>query len=337
MKYKWLISLLGILFSSFASAQTVSNVVARQVGGTVEITYDLDQDAQVSLQLSRDGGKTYYDTPKTVTGDVGKTTAGHKKMVWNLFSDGIDWNIERARFKVVAIDKSKKVFTINGVSFTMILVEGGTFMMGATFEQEDSAPKNKKASTTPTQSVTLNDFYIGQTEVTQELWRAVMNYNPSFPANNQLPVFNISWADCQEFIKQLNSLSSSQLKGMHFSLPTEAQWEFAARGGVKSNGYKYSGSDTIDVVAWYKNNTDKKRTYPYPVAMKRPNELGLYDMSGNLWEFCQDIYMGFSLEDYRVLRGGGYAFDASSCIVTNRFFNQQTHRSWTNGLRIICQ
>ena len=174
-------------------------------------------------------------------------------------------------------------FTVNGVTFTMIAVEGGTFQMGATSEQGSDAESDEK----PVHSVTLSDYCIGETEVTQELWEAVMGSNPSgFSGYPQRPVEKVSWNDCQEFITKLN-----QLTGKNFRLPTEAEWEYAARGGNKSQGYKYSGSNTIDNVAWYYSNSASRT---HDVKTKSPNELGIYDMSGNVWEWCYDWYGSYS-------------------------------------------
>lgn len=211
-------------------------------------------------------------------------------------------------------------FTVNGVSFNMIAVKGGTFTMGATSEQGSDAYDDEK----PTHQVTLSDYYIGETEVTQELWQAVMGSNPSyFTGNLQRPVEDVSWEGCQEFIKKLNELT-----GKTFRLPTEAEWEYAARGGSQSRGFKYSGSDNIDAVAWYYGNSGSTT---HPVGQKQPNELGVYDMSGNVWEWCQDWYdsnyyssspqtnpAGPSSGSYRVLRGGSWFNNAGHCRVSNR-------------------
>ena len=175
-------------------------------------------------------------------------------------------------------DGQNKVFTVNGVSFKMIAVKGGTFTMGATSEQTGA-----ESDESPTHSVTLSDYYIGETEVTQELWSAVMGSNPSeFPGNMQRPVEMVSWNDSQTFISRLNELT-----GETFRLPTEAQWEYAARGGNKAQGRLYSGSDAIDDVAWYYDNSGGMT---HPVKTKAPNELGIYDMTGNVYEWCSDWY-----------------------------------------------
>ena len=186
--------------------------------------------------------------------------------------------------------------------------------------------------------MTLLDYYIGETEVTQALWYAVMGSNPSYyTGDSQCPVEQVSWDDCQTFIENLNALT-----GMQFRLPTEAEWEFAARGGNSSQGYKYTGSNSIGDVAWYGSNSSSTH---HPVGMKAPNELGLYDMSGNVWEWCQDWYgdysssaqtnpTGPSSSSNRVGRGGCWANDARLCRVANRDFNTPSARNCYHGLRL---
>ena len=230
-------------------------------------------------------------------------------------------------------DGENKVYTVNGVSFTMVAVKGGTFTMGATAEQTGA-----ESDESPTHSVTLSDFYIGETEVTQELWNAVMGSNPScFTGNMQRPVEEVSWNDCQTFITKLNELT-----GETFALPTEAQWEYAARGGNASKGYLYSGSNSIEVVAWYSDNTPSGT---YPVKSKSPNELGLYDMSGNVWEWCADWYGSYSSSSqtnpvgpgtgsYRVQRGGGCNYYATGCRVAYRSNTAPTYTFNCGGLRL---
>ena len=228
-----------------------------------------------------------------------------------------------------------EVFTVNGVSFTMIKVEGGTFMMGATSEQGKDASKDEK----PAHSVTLSDYYIGETEVTQELWEAVMGNNPSrFNGYPQRPVEWVSWNACQEFITKLN-----QLTGKNFRLPTEAEWEYAARGGNKSNGYKYSGSNILGNVARYTDNNSPT----LDVKTKQANELGIYDMSGNVCEWCQDRYgkkyyqnssqtnpTGPLSGSRRVIRGGGWRSYAAGCRVSYREGYLSVSRYPYLGLRL---
>ena len=226
-----------------------------------------------------------------------------------------------------------QTITVNGVSFKMIAVKGDTFQMGATSEQGSDAKSDEK----PVHNVTLSDYYIGETEVTQELWDAVMGSNPSNFKGNKKPVENVSWNDCQEFITKLN-----QLTGKNFRLPTEAEWEYAARGGNKSLDYKYSGSDIVGVVAWYYSNCGSQT---HDVKTKQANELGIYDMSGNVLEWCQDRYgsyssgsqtnpTGPSSGSYRVFRGGGWSSDAGSCRVSYRNYDSPGGRFNKIGFRL---
>ena len=226
-----------------------------------------------------------------------------------------------------------ETFTVKGVEFTMIAVEGGTFTMGATPEQGSDAEDWEK----PTHQVTLSSYYIGETEVTQALWQAVMGKNPSWYKGDNLPVEEVSWNDCQDFIKKLNALT-----GKNFRLPTEAEWEYAARGGNKSRGYKYSGSNNIGNVAWYKNNSAYKE---HPFKTKRPNELGIYDMSGNVWEWCSDWYEDYSSAAqtnptgpnsgwYRVRRGGSW-YCASYCRSSYRICIDPDSRESDLGFRLV--
>lgn len=241
-----------------------------------------------------------------------------------------------------------ETFTVNGVTFNMIAIEGGTFMMGATAEQEGDNYTGEK----PVHEVTVSSFSLGETEVTQELWIAVMGDNPSsfsssntYPEDLQRPVDRVSWDDCQTFITELN-----QLTGKNFRLPTEAEWEYAARGGNKSQGYKYAGGNTLTNVAWYWDNIPSHtwHTAGYgtqTVATKAPNELGLYDMSGNVYEWCQDWYGNYSSVaqtnptgpesgDERVSRGGCWFSLAALCRVSYRYGYTQSNISYYQGLRL---
>ena len=222
----------------------------------------------------------------------------------------------------------------------MVFVAGGTFLMGATIEQLGDAAKDE----TPTHQVTLDSFYICKYQVTQSLWEEVMGHNPSYFKGENLPVENVSWNECQDFILRLNAMS-----GKNFRLPTEAEWEFAARGGNNSRGYKYAGSNNLNEVAWYGDNSGKQT---HPVGTKSPNELGLYDMSGNVWEWCQDWYGKYNIKveknpqgpmisffrtffSSRVLRGGSWDSLAWSCRLSFRNLGSPGHRGSYYGLRLV--
>ena len=231
------------------------------------------------------------------------------------------------------ISYNNGVLTVGGVNYKFVRVEAGTFNMGATSEQQDAYSDEK-----PVHKVTLSrNYYIGKTEVTQALWRAVMGSNPSYHKGNNRPVEHVSWDDCQVFIKRLNAAT-----GKKFRLPTEAEWEFAARGGNKSNHYQYSGSDNIGDVAWYNGNSNSTT---HDVATKQSNELGIYDMSGNVWEWCSDWYGDYSSNaqydpagpssgSYRVFRGGSWYGGARGCRSSRRNYSTPDGSSYFLGLRL---
>ncbi len=231
-----------------------------------------------------------------------------------------------------------KVFDIEGVKFTMVKVEGGTFTMGATPEQGTTEPQpNEK----PAHEVTVGDFWIGQTEVTQELFEMVTGFNPSYTRWPQCPVDKVSWKDCHSFLETLNDYT-----GEEFRLLTEAEWEYAARGGKYSKGYKYAGSDNLDEVAWTIANSGEKS---HPVASKKPNELGLYDMSGNVYEWCEDKYLMYDgkepqysqkmlksdiKREFHIERGGCWNYGPTMCRVSYRHAGNYTHMYAYDGFRI---
>ena len=234
----------------------------------------------------------------------------------------------------LATSEQKRI--ISQLIDNMVAVKGGRFEMGATSEQGDKYDSDER----PTHWVTLSDYHIGKYEVTQEEWQAVMGKNPSYFKGAKRPVEQVSWNDCQEFIRRLNALT-----GLNFMLPSEAQWEYAARGGNMSKGYKYSGSDTIDNVAWYSSNSGSET---YPVGQKQPNELGLYDMSGNVWEWCSDAWYSYDSSSatdpkhkgdtgsYRVYRGGCWNDTARRCRVSFRYDGSPDYSSYDLGLRLVC-
>jgi len=233
-----------------------------------------------------------------------------------------------------------ETFTVNGVSFSMVKVEGGTFTMGGTSEQGDDAWDREK----PTHKVTLSPYSIGQTEVTQALWIAVMEDNPSYYSSRKgfeddfrRPVEDVNWYACQKFIQKLNELT-----GKTFRFPTEAEWEFAARGGNNSNHYKFSGSNNLDDVAWFRDNSGN---CTHPVATKAPNELGIYDMSGNVYEWCWDgsyLYDVGAQTDpgsnagssYRIIRGGRSNSYETQCRVSFRSWYSTSAAFNDTGLRL---
>ena len=187
------------------------------------------------------------------------------------------------------------------------------------------------------------DFFIGQTEVTQAQWKAVMNNNPSRFKGDDLPVEKVSWNDAMSFCEKLNK-SGKAPKGWKFSLPTETQWEYAARGGKKSKGYKYSGSNNVEDVAWYGDNSGSKT---HPIGQKKANELGLYDMSGNVWEWCLDDWNDDSSKlkaefsrgndqggAYRAHRDGCWGLDAGDCRSSFRGRSSVGYRIDYMGFRV---
>jgi len=199
-------------------------------------------------------------------------------------------------------DNKKNIF--KPYEIEMIFVEGGTFTM-------DNSVRVGTAGNSPTQQITLNDFYIGKFEITQGQWIAVMGSNPSvFQKGDNYPVENVSWNDAQEFITKLNEIT-----GKKFRLPTEEEWEYAARGGAKSKGYEYSGSNNIDAVAWFEDNSGKST---HPVGTKQSNELGIYDMTGNVREWCSDQLhlqvpaQGIKFAHVRIIRGSSWT-NANNC------------------------
>jgi formylglycine-generating enzyme required for sulfatase activity len=222
------------------------------------------------------------------------------------------------------------------IADNMVAVEGGTFTMGCTEEQGNECSDDEK----PAHQVTLSNFSIGKYEVTQEEWEAVMGKNPSHFQGARRPVEMVSWNDIQQFLERLN-----QLTGKNYRLPTEAEWEYAARGGKHSKGFRYSGSNDLDSVAWFDGNSMKQT---HNAGQKQPNELGLYDMSGNVWEWCNDwfdaTYYGGSEEqnppgpakgEGRVLRGGSWLLSARICRVSFRFINLPEIGNLDYGFRLV--
>jgi formylglycine-generating enzyme required for sulfatase activity len=216
----------------------------------------------------------------------------------------------------------------------MVAVQSGTFTMGCTADQDNCANDEK-----PAHQVTVSSYYIGKYEVTQAQWKAVMGSNPSHFQGDDLPVENVSWNDVQDFLAQLKNLT-----GKNYRLPTEAEWEYAARGGSKSRNTQYSGAYSPDNCAWYSNNSGSKT---HPVGTKLSNELGIYDMSGNVWEWCNDWYGSYSSDPQtnphgaysgstRVIRGGSWNFVAWIVRVSFRYAFTPVYRDYDLGFRLAC-
>ena len=233
------------------------------------------------------------------------------------------------------IDHAQQMFNARGVEFAMVRVPGGRFTMGATPEHARKASYDER----PPVSVELSSYMLAAAPVTQRLWQSVMGTNPSFFSGEDLPVERVTWNECQELISKLSTIT-----GQAFRLPTEAEWEYAARGGHLTRGYAWSGgtSNLVDVYCWYKSNSGNST---HPVAMLSPNELGLYDMSGNVREWCQDWYFGSYIAPgadpqgpdsglARVVRGGSWYDALNDCRVAKRFSLNPDYRSRQVGLRL---
>ena len=310
-----------------AYSQSISNTDFTVSGNQIIVTYDLNADAtqefDITLYISRDNGSTWQGPLSYVTGNVGeKQTSGNNRLIiWDALRE---YNALKGTigFQVRAKSKIDKNFP------EMVFVKGGTFQMGS----------NEYIMEKPIHSVTVSDFYIGKYEVTQKQWRDIMGTNPSYNKNcDNCPVERVSWNDVQDFIKKLNAKT-----GKNYRLPTEAEWEYAARGG---QSYKYAGSDNIGSVAWNEYNSGWKI---HPVGQKSPNGYGLYDMSGNVCEWCSDWYdsdyyenspqynpKGASSGSYRVLRGGSFGSEPADCSVASRYSHTPTDRHNYIGFRLV--
>ena len=330
--YLMFVLFLSTLLTLPAFAAELKNEKARQEGNRLVITYDLEgkeREAEVGLTLTVEG-KTYKASELHVEGDLGKVKTGRgKRISWNILQDfprglraGVDWELAT----------TGDVFTDSATGMQMVFVKGGCYQMGDTF---GDGYANEK----PVHEVCVNDFYIGKYEVTQGQWQRIMGNNPSYYKNcgDNCPVEQVSWNDIQQFIQRLNNQSGKQ-----YRLPTEAEWEYAARSGGKSE--KYAGGNDVDAVAWYDGNSGRET---HPVGQKQPNGLGLYDMSGNVWEWCSDWYgekyYGQSFRDnpdgpssgsYRVLRGGSWGDDPWGVRVANRGRYVPVDRFYNIGFRL---
>ena len=269
---------------------------------------------------------------KTIT-----ATNGIAKTVDNVFFVSLE------KYKITGIfaeipqpkapPKSQPLFQLEAADFIeTVYVEGGTFLMGCTAEQNDCDEDEK-----PPQQVSVSSFHIGKYEITQRQWQKVMHNSPSYFKNcSRCPVEQVSWNEVQEFLKRLKTMT-----GKTYRLPTEIEWEFAARGGNKSKGYQFAGGHSIQTVGWYFDNSDYQT---HPVGTKAPNELGIYDMSGNVWEWCQTehIYESDELrskakseEIYKVIRGGGWYIRSKYHRLSYRNYDVPDRRYMSLGFRVV--
>jgi formylglycine-generating enzyme required for sulfatase activity len=324
-----------ITLSSFSIAQSITNITATQSGKNILVNYNLTGKEgitayEIKLFVSPDGGSTWQGPLTAVTGDVGKgqAAANSKSITWVVLAESGFNQLkgDNIQFKIKAF--YNKLGSSGDIE--MVWVEGGSYLMGSNKGGEDEKPVHE---------VTLKGFYIGKYEVTQEQWQKLMGNNPSkFFGCQQCPVERVSWDEVQVFIKKLNTQT-----GKSYRLPTEAEWEYAAKGGNKNSSYEYSGSDNIDEVAWYGDANDK----PHPIGTKKANVLGIFDMTGNVWEWCSDWYdhnyyqystkrnpEGALTGDYRVLRGGSFYGYANNCRPADRNSNEPYFRSYNIGFRL---
>ena len=321
--------------NSTPAAQSYTLPAPTPITGALTIT-SIPLMAEVSLD-GNPAGRTPLDLKNIITGGhtISISKAGYNTYTQSVvIAEGKTTTLNATLTKqAVATPTAPTTTTTATPNIEMVFVKGGTFTMGATAEQGSDASSNEK----PTHSVKLSDFYIGKYEVTQAQWKAIMGTNPSNWKGDNLPVENVSWNDVQEFITKLNAQT-----GKKYRLPTEAEWEYAARGGNQSKGYKYSGSNSISNIAWYDANSNKMT---HIVGQKSPNELGIYDMSGNVWEWCQDWLgnysssfqtnpIGPSSGSYRVLRGGSWSYVARTCRVSIRGYSKPADRYNRHGFRL---
>jgi formylglycine-generating enzyme len=334
-RYLMIVWLLSILLALSVFAAELKNERARQEGNRLVISYDLEgkeKEAEVNLTITVDG-KTYKSSELHIEGDVDKQKTGQgKKITWNILRDFPRGLRGEAQWELTTTGDTFRD-SLTGMEF--IFVKGGCYQMGDTFGDGDSDEK-------PVHEGCVSDFYMGKYEVTQGQWRQVMRKNPASKTNcgDNCPVEEVTWNDVQEFIEKLNRNS-----GKRYHLPTEAQWEYAARSAGKKE--KWSGTSNeseLGNYAWYSVNAGNRT---HPVGQKQPNGLGLYDMNGNVWEWCSDWYGekyygetprdnpgGPSSGSYRVMRGGAWGYDQRFLRASSRFRSDPDDHTSSKGFRV---
>jgi formylglycine-generating enzyme required for sulfatase activity len=323
---KILIQLVFFVFCISTKAQKVSNIRAEQRGQEIVVLYSLEATStcEVSLLLSQDNGSTWSAPLKNISGDVGKNiSGGEKQIIWKVLEEKEYLVGDKMKFKVIA--NGKKSFEPE-----MVFVEGGTFKMGSDLGDFTAKPVHK---------VTISSFKIGIYEVTQAQWRAVMSSDPSyFKFCDQCPVESVSWVDIQEFITKLNAQTKK-----NYRLPTEAEWEYAAKGSLNRKSENQNEANNFTDIAWYAENSGKRT---HIVGSKECNEFGIYDMSGNVWEWCSDYIRVYSDSNevnpkgessglYRVLRGGGWGDSIDRLHATYRMGSEPNVKQFYIGFRLV--
>ena len=334
---KKVIRIVLIVFLSAATiiiqSQSITNITAAYNGENIIITYDIEGVStgtvlKIDLFVSKDGGAAFDGPLKKVSGNVGNEVRTFR-------NNQISWRVSEEYPEFIS---DKVVFEIRGTPDNKIeiqfeIIKGGSYTMG-TRDGDDN--------TKPTHRVTLNDFYIGKYEITQEQWLKIMGTNPSLHRNcPTCPVENVTYTDILKFIEKLNR----QNTGFYYRLPTEAEWEFAASSGKTKDRELFSGNNSAEPVAWYVANSAGST---HPVGEKAPNDFGIYDLSGNVSEWCSDFYSplyyklspeknppGPESGGSRVVRGGSWNQAANSCRTTNRQYEVQTFKSPNIGLRLV--
>lgn len=320
---------LRIKYSPTTASVLVDNKFVKGTNGIAETTLTVGQHSYIvacdGYESEEGTVKLKASAPSTI-----QITLLKESIVDNGISENNNQHIEDIN---ETTDNDRVAKLLEKLNDDMVYIEAVEFTMGATKEQKGEANSDEK----PAHPVVLNCFNLCKYEVTQELWEAVMGDNPSHFKGKNLPVENVSWDDCQKFIMKLNELT-----GKKYRLPTEAEWEYAARGGSNSMHYKYSGGNSLEYVSWYFHNSmDKTHT----VGMMKPNELGLYDMSGNVWEWCQDWYGSYGkktayyptgpIKAYnKVFRGGGYDNGDTYCRCSYRNGTAPQNKFKNLGLRL---
>lgn len=322
-------AILILVLSTGAGAQQIGNVRAEQNGNKIIVFYDIIQSQgevlfDVSLYVAVDGGE--FEGPlRSVSGDAGENITGgrNRQIVWDVLEERDELKSTSVEFRVVAR-------AYDGKTIEMVFVEGGEYIQGSDLAYDEKPPH----------SVRLKDFFIGKFEISQLQWKRIMGENPSnFNECAECPVENVSWRDIEKFLTELNRQT-----GLTYRLPTEAEWEYASRGGKNSKNYIFSGGDDADAVAWFSENN---KQHTRKTGLKQANELGIFDMSGNVMEWCSDwyrntYYMDASYENpsgpgggtHKVIRGGSWNTPRDAVRSCNRSYTVMGARYDDLGFRL---